>query len=216
MHAEPWLSLQRLNLTTSRSSDVIVGRCGGREAWTAPPCKGYLWNTDPGAPASCRVHARRRYSAENIQSDVCAEIAVSSEAMTIEVSQLVNQRSRKKGEKRTRRISLFFTFFFLWTSLVIGIYSHNHCQCSIWSLVSLQLQPEGPATPSSPSDKRSAIAELLKHDSCVSLTCIKCPRPLTFECYIAKEGSYFIYRSLILFLNICGALRPGSQSHYAL
>ena len=65
-------------------------------------------------------------------------------------------------------------------------------------------------------DKCSVIAGAFKHDSCVSLTCIKCPRPLTLECYIAKEGSYFIYRSLILFLNICGAFRPGSQSHYAL
>lgn len=64
MHAKRRPSLQWLNLTTSRSVDAIAGRCGGREAWTTPPCKGYLRYTDPGAPTSCGVHARRRYSAE--------------------------------------------------------------------------------------------------------------------------------------------------------
>lgn len=113
MHAKPWLSLQWLNLTTSRSFDVIAGRCGGREAWTTPPCKGYLWYTDLGAPASCRVHARCRYSAENIQSDVCVEITVSCGGMTIEVSQSVNQGNRKRGGKGTRRICLFVTSFLL-------------------------------------------------------------------------------------------------------
>lgn len=108
MHAKPRLSLHCLNSTTSRSFDVIAGRCGGREAWTAPPCKGYLWYTDPGAPASCRVHARRCYSGENIQSDVCVEITVSCGAMTIEVSQSVNQGKQEARGKRTR-----FVFFFL-------------------------------------------------------------------------------------------------------
>lgn len=64
MHAKRRPSLQWLNLTTSRSVDAIAGRCGGREAWTTPPCKGYLRYTDPGAPTSCGVHARRRHSAE--------------------------------------------------------------------------------------------------------------------------------------------------------
>lgn len=116
MHAKPWLSLQWLNLTTSRSSEVIAGRYGGREVWTTPPCKGYLWYTELGAPTSCRVHARRRHSAKNIQSDVCMEITVGSRALTIEVSQSVNQRSRKGG--RTRRSYLsFFLHPFLLTSL---------------------------------------------------------------------------------------------------
>lgn len=112
MHAKPRLSLQWLNLTTSRSFDVIAGRCGGQEAWTTPPCKGYLWYTDPGAPASCRVHARCRYSAENIQSDVCVEITVSCGAMTIEVSQSVNQRNRKRGENKKDLAFFSFSFFF--------------------------------------------------------------------------------------------------------
>lgn len=100
MHAKHWLSLQCLNLTTSRSFDMIAGRCGGWEAWTTPPCKGYLWYTDPRAPASCRVHARRRYSAENIQSDVCVEITVSCGAMTIEVSQSGNQEAQGEENKK--------------------------------------------------------------------------------------------------------------------
>lgn len=159
MHAKPWLSLQWLNLTTSRSSEVIAGRYGGREVWTTPPCKGYLWYTELGAPTSCRVHARRRHSAKNIQSDVCMEITVSSGALTIEVSQSVNQRSKKGG--RTRRSYLSFFFF---TSIFINIpgsYTDNHCQCSTWSLVRLQLLPEGSATHSSPFDRGPAIAVLL-------------------------------------------------------
>lgn len=194
MHAKPWLCLQWLNLTTSRSFDVIARRCGGREAWTAPPCKGYLWYTDPGAPASCRVHARRRYSAENIQSDVCVEITVSRGAVTIEVSQSVNQRNRKRV-RRENKMDLPFLFPDTVFINIPGSYTDNHCQCSTWSLVSPQLLPQGSPSRSSPFDKCSVIA--FKHDSCVSLTCIKCPRPQTLECYIAKDGSYFIYRSLI-------------------
>lgn len=158
---------------------MIAGRCGGREAWTTPPCKGYLWYTDPGAPASCRVHARRRHSAENIQSDVCVEITVSGGAVTIEVSQSVNQRNRKRGgggNENKEDSSLFFL-----NIIFINIpssYTDNHCQCSTWSLVSRQLLPEGSATRASPLFRQMlSDCRAFKHDSCVSLTCIKCPRP---------------------------------------
>lgn len=147
--------LPSLNLTTSRSSDVIAGRCGGREAWTTPPCKGYLWYTDPGAPASCRVHARCRCSLENIQSDVCVDITVSRGAMTIEVSQSVSQSRERRSEGEREQEGFVFLFFFI---NIPSLYSNNHCQCATWSLVSLQLLPEGSATRSSPFDKCSVIA----------------------------------------------------------
>ncbi len=154
MHAKPWLSLQWLNLTTSRSFDVIAGRCGGREAWTTPPCKGYLRYTDPGAPASCRVRARRRYSAENIQSDVCVEITVSCGAMTIEVSQSIKETG-SEGEREQEGFVFFFNIIFI---NIPSSYTDNHCQCSTWSLVSLQLLPEGSAMRSPPFNKCSVIA----------------------------------------------------------
>lgn len=131
------------------------------------------------------------------------------------VSQSEKQEARGGGNENKEDSSLFFL-----NIIFINIpssYTDNHCQCSTWSLVSRQLLPEGSATRASPFFRQMlSDCRAFKHDSCVSLTCIKCPSPLTLECYIAKEGSYFIYRSLILFLNICGALRPGSQSHYAL
>lgn len=154
--------LQRLDLTASRSFEVIARRFGGREAWTAPPCKGYQRYTDPGAPTSCRVHARRRHSAENIQSDVCVEITVSCGAMTIEVSHSVNHRIKKKGGRGGEEF-VFFTFIFM---NIRGPYTANRCQCSTWSLVRLKLPPRGSATRSSPSDKDSAVAVLLNMIPC--------------------------------------------------
>lgn len=150
MHAKPWLSLQWLNLTTSRSADVIAGRCGGREAWTTPPCKGYLWYTDPGAPASCRVHARRRYSAENrtkwcMCGDHCQRRSYDNRGQSVSQSEKLEN---KKGFS-------FSTFIFI---NIPSSYTDNHCQCLTWSLVSLQLLPEGSATRSSPFDKCSVIA----------------------------------------------------------
>lgn len=155
-------SLLWLDLTASRSFEVIAGRFRGREAWTAPPCKGYQRYTDPGAATSCRVHARRRHSAENIQSDVCVEITVSCGAMTIEVSHSVNHRIETKGGRGGEE-SVFFTFIFI---NIPSSYTDNRCQCSTWSLVRLKLLPQGSATRSSPSNKDSAVAVLLNMIPC--------------------------------------------------
>lgn len=151
-----------LDLTASRSFEVIAGRFGGREAWTAPSCKGYQRYTDPGAPTSCRVHARCRHSAENIQSDVCVEITVSCGAMTIEVSHSVNQRIKTRGWRGGGEF-VFFTFIFI---NIPGAHTDNSWQGSTWSLVRLKLLPQGSATRSSPSDKNSAVAVLLNMIPC--------------------------------------------------
>lgn len=157
--------LQRLNLTASRSFEVIAGRFGGREAWTAPPCKGYQRYTDPGAPTSCRVHARRRHSDENIQSDVCVEITVSCGAMTIEVSHSVNHRIRKEGGRGGKEFVFFFLFTFFFIN-ILGSCTDKRCQYSTWSLIRLKLLPRGSATRSSPSDKDPAVAVLLNMIPC--------------------------------------------------
>lgn len=124
--AEPRLSLQSLDLTTSRSlwSDSGEG-AGGARRRELHLLKGYLRYTDPGAPASCGVRARRSYSAENIQSDVCVEITVSCGALTIEVSQSGEQQGRGGGGE-------WFAFFFI---NIPCSYTNNKCQCSTWSLV---------------------------------------------------------------------------------
>lgn len=151
MHAKPRPSLQCLNLTTSRSFDVIAGRCGGREAWTAPPVK-VICDTQTRGHLPHAEYAH--ISAANIQSDVCVQITVSCGALTIEVSQPVNQEQRKMiCPFPSLSLSLHETF--------LSLYPNNYCQCSTWSLVSRQLLPEGSAAPSSPFDKRSAIAEPL-------------------------------------------------------
>lgn len=148
MHAKPRLSLQCLNLTTSRSFDVIAGRCGGREAWTAPPVKVICDTQTRGhLPHAEYAHIQRG----NIESDVCVQITVSRGAMTIEVSQPVNQELRK----------WFVLFFFFSCKTFLSLYPNNYCQCSTWSLVSRQLLPEGSATRSSPFNKCSVIAEPL-------------------------------------------------------
>lgn len=160
MHAQP-RCLLRLDLTASRSFEVIAGRLGGREARTAPPCKGYQRYTDPGAPTSCRVHARWRHSAENIQSDACAEITVSRRAVTIEVSHSVNHRMETEAGRGGEEF-VFFTFIFI---NIPGSHTDNRCQCSTWSLVRLKLLPQGSATRSSAAED-SAVAVLLNVIPC--------------------------------------------------
>lgn len=140
------------------------------------------------------------------------EITVSFRVMTIEVSQ-------SEEEDRGGFLLFLHLHFFPWTCPARTPMING----------SARLGPPSTSSQSSRTGFADGLRRLFPQKArrlsgatsknttpCVSLTCIKCPSPPTFECYIAKEGSYFIYRSLILFLNICRALRPGSQSHYAL
>lgn len=114
-------------------------------------CKGYLWYTDPGAPASCRVCAH--FGGEHTKWCMCADHCQLWSS---------DNRGQSASQSGTEKNDLSFSLSLSLHETFLSLYPNNYCQCSTWSLVSWQLLPEGSAARSSPFDKRSAIAEPLK------------------------------------------------------